>query len=167
MSFTGGIVLSASSMNCWVVRWDFPRGHAAPRPVKYSTRPHRPVSDMVGPLNFFGRTGLENGPASFSYHLVGYAQDFSSSTLLKSTGFLHPGHLCGLSNSSEKISITLPHSGQSNVTDVSDLCASKPGQCISVVMTDSSSDNVWCSSRTNGFRPSVKTIIQRDPASNP
>lgn len=56
---------------------------------------------------------------------------------LKSTGLPHLGQLCSVSNSSEKISISWPHSGHLQINVSSSLNCSKPGQCRGVVMVSS------------------------------
>lgn len=59
---------------------------------------------------------------------------------VKSTGFLQPGQVCGLLNSSEKISISLPHSGHLHSTDDRFLNCSHPGQLFGVLI----SFLLWC-----------------------
>ena len=52
-------------------------------------------------------------------------------------GLPQPLHLCCLSNSSEKISFSSPHSGQEQTNDFRCLLLSQPGQCCGVVMATS------------------------------
>jgi hypothetical protein len=54
--------------------------------------------------------------------------------LVKSICLLQPLQMCGLSNSSEKISFSRPHSGHLQVNDCNPLNCSHPGQCSGVVM---------------------------------
>jgi hypothetical protein len=60
---------------------------------------------------------------------IDYGVPASMVHLEKSIGSLHPEHDRGLSNSSEKISFSLPHFGHLQVNDVKFLCVSNPGQC--------------------------------------
>ena len=57
---------------------------------------------------------------------------------VKSISLPHFLQVCGLSNSSEKISTSSEHSGHWHLKAFSDLCCSKPGQCCGVVVIFSS-----------------------------
>jgi hypothetical protein len=52
---------------------------------------------------------------------------------VKSISFLQPGQICGLSNSSEKISFSLPQFGHLQIKELKFLNFSNPGQCAGVV----------------------------------
>jgi len=54
----------------------------------------------------------------------------------KSICSLHCGQVCGRSNSSEKISFSLPHFGHLQIKDERFLLASNPGQCIGVLIAE-------------------------------
>ncbi len=57
--------------------------------------------------------------------------------LLKSIGLWHLPQVCCLSNSSEKISFSAPHSGHLQIKDFRLLFCSNPGQCFGVVISSS------------------------------
>ncbi len=54
---------------------------------------------------------------------------------LKSMGFPQPAHLCGRSNSSEKISTSLAHSGHLQTKELKFRSLSNPGQCIGLLVS--------------------------------
>jgi hypothetical protein len=65
----------------------------------------------------------------------------SSEHFVKSISSLHPLQTCVLSNSSEKISVSLPHFGHLHEKDFRFLNCSNPGQCCGVDISCSSCSN--------------------------
>jgi len=55
----------------------------------------------------------------------------------KSISLPHPLQICGLLNSSEKISLSFPHSGHLHTNDCRSLKLSHPGQCAGVFIIPS------------------------------